>query len=161
MVITKSFQGRRGYRIWRKKMINITTKDGTQVSGEVRDLVILLETDGKTVSDYLQPIPPKRDTHWSMILIPVVAYILLNLGYIIAQPLLPAQYLKTSKSIFLFISFLLSATVSYFVFHKHKSASLSICCLVFLVLIVGANVGFISYSDLTQKATQKLDSLSK
>lgn len=29
-------------------MINITTKDGTQVSGEVRDLVILLETDGKT-----------------------------------------------------------------------------------------------------------------
>ncbi|HFO4225128.1 TPA: hypothetical protein ACHJYW_000328 [Escherichia coli] len=41
-------------------MINITTKDGTQVSGEVRDLVILLETDGKTVSDYLQPIPPKK-----------------------------------------------------------------------------------------------------
>lgn len=41
-------------------MINITTKDGTQVSGEVRDLVILLETDGKTVSDYLQPILPKK-----------------------------------------------------------------------------------------------------
>ncbi|WP_370883785.1 hypothetical protein [Enterobacter cloacae complex sp. 2015409] len=142
-------------------MINITTKDGTQVSGEVRDLVILLETDGKTVSDYLQPIPPKKDTHWSMIFIPVAIYILLNLVYIIAHPLLPEKYLKTSTSIFLFISFILSAIVAYFVFHKHKSATLSIFSLVFLVLIVGANVGFISYSDLTQKATQKLDSLSK
>ena len=28
-------------------MINITTKDGTQLSGEVKDLVILLENDGK------------------------------------------------------------------------------------------------------------------
>lgn len=142
-------------------MINITTKDGTQVSGEVKDLVILLETNGKTVSDYLQPTAPKKDTHWSMIFIPVFSYILLNLAYIIFQPMLSEQYTKTSTSIFLFISFTLSAFAAYFVYHKHKSASLSICSLIFLILIVGANVGFISYSDLTQKASQKLDSLSK
>ncbi|EPB4094683.1 hypothetical protein ACRIJ8_003886 [Escherichia coli] len=68
-------------------MINITTKDGTQVSGEVRDLVILLETDGKTVSDYLQPIPPKKDTHWSMIFIPVAI-----IYYLILYTLLLTHY---------------------------------------------------------------------
>ena len=152
MVGKKSHQGRRRHSSWREEMINITTKDGTQVSGEVRDLVILLETDGKTVSDYLQPTAPKRDPHWSMIFFPVLFYMLLNLAYIIFQSYIPEQHSKTITSTFLFISFTLSALIAYFVFHKHKSAPLSISCLIFLVLIVGANVGYISYSDLTQKA---------
>lgn len=142
-------------------MISITTKDGTQVSGEVRDLLILLENNGKTVSDYLQPTQQKKDIHWGLIFTPVAIYIVLNLAYIIFQSSIPVQLSKTTTSVFLFVGFILSATVAYFIHHKHKSSTLSLCCLIFLVLIIGANVGYITYSDLTQKAAQKLDNLTK
>lgn len=142
-------------------MINITTKDGTQVSGEVKDLLILLENNGKTVSDYLQPIQPQAVIRWYILFIPTAIYFIINIAYITAQTSIPAEYNKTVTSLFLFIGFILSAMIAYFVHQKHKHNTLSICCLVFLVLITGANVGYISYSELTQKASQKLDGLMK
>ncbi|HGU6801136.1 TPA: hypothetical protein ACNACT_002686 [Klebsiella pneumoniae] len=142
-------------------MINITTKDGTQLSGEVKDLVILLENDGKKVSDYLQPMGQQAVIRWYVIFIPTLIYFIINIAYITSQTLIPEEYSRTVTSLFLFIGFILSAIISYFVHQKHKSNILSLCCLLFLILVVGANVGYISYSELTQKATQKLDSLLK
>lgn len=142
-------------------MIIITTKDGTQLSGEVKDLVILLENDGKKVSDYLQPMGQQAVIRWYVIFIPTLIYFIINIAYITSQTLIPEEYSRTVISLFLFIGFILSAIISYFVHQKHKSNILSLCCLIFLILVVGANVGYISYSELTQKATQKLDSLLK
>lgn len=142
-------------------MIIITTKDGTQLSGEVKDLVILLENDGKKVSDYLQPMGQQAVIRWYVIFIPTLIYFIINIAYITSQILIPEEYSRTVISLFLFIGFILSAIISYFVHQKHKSNILSLCCLLFLILVVGANVGYISYSELTQKATQKLDSLLK
>ncbi len=142
-------------------MINITTKDGTQISGEVKDLLILLETDGKKVSDYLQPIQQQTVIRWYILFIPTIIYFIVNIIYITVQTSLPEEYNKIATSLFLFIGFILSAMIAYFVHQKHKTESLSICCLIFLVLIIGANVGYISYSDLTQKASQKLDGIIK
>ncbi|EFA4615233.1 MULTISPECIES: hypothetical protein [Enterobacteriaceae] len=142
-------------------MIIITTKDGTQLSGEVKDLVILLENDGKKVSDYLQPMGQQAVIRWYVIFIPTLIYFIINIAYITSQTLIPEEYSRTVISLFLFIGFILSAIISYFVHQKHKSNILSLCCLLFLILVVGANVGYISYSELTQKATQKLDSLLK
>lgn len=142
-------------------MINITTKDGTQLSGEVKDLVILLENDGKKVSDYLQPMGQQAVIRWYVIFIPTLIYFIINIAYITSQTLISEEYSRTVTSLFLFIGFILSAIISYFVHQKHKSNILSLCCLLFLILVVGANVGYISYSELTQKATQKLDSLLK
>ncbi|EPY7019134.1 hypothetical protein [Klebsiella pneumoniae] len=142
-------------------MIIITTKDGTQLSGEVKDLVILLENDGKKVSDYLQPMGQQAVIRWYVIFIPTLIYFIINIAYITSQTLIPEEYSRTVTSLFLFIGFILSAIISYFVHQKHKSNILSLCCLLFLILVVGANVGYISYSELTQKATQKLDSLLK
>ncbi|HCM2974550.1 hypothetical protein ACR2YT_08050 [Klebsiella pneumoniae] len=142
-------------------MINITTKDGTQLSGEVKDLVILLENDGKKVSDYLQPMGQQAVIRWYVIFIPTIIYFIINIAYITSQTLIHEEYSRTVTSLFLFIGFILSAIISYFVHQKHKSNTLSLCCLLFLILVVGANVGYISYSELTQKATQKLDSLIK
>ena len=142
-------------------MINITTKDGTQLSGEVKDLVILLENNGKKVSDYLQPMGQQAVIRWYVIFIPTLIYFIINIAYIASQTLIPEEYSRTVTSLFLFIGFILSAIISYFVHQKHKSNMLSLCCLLFLISVVGANVGYISYSELTQKATQKLDNLLK
>ncbi len=133
-------------------MIIITTKDGTQLSGEVKDLVILLENDGKKVSDYLQPMGQQAVIRWYVIFIPTLIYFIINIAYITSQTLIPEEYSRTVISLFLFIGFILSAIISYFVHQKHKSNILSLCCLLFLILVVGANVGYISYSELTQKS---------
>lgn len=128
-------------------MIIITTKDGTQLSGEVKDLVILLENDGKKVSDYLQPMGQQAVIRWYVIFIPTLIYFIINIAYITSQTLIPEEYSRTVISLFLFIGFILSAIISYFVHQKHKSNILSLCCLLFLILVVGANVGYISYSE--------------
>ncbi|EFN7551679.1 hypothetical protein EHI05_15305, partial [Escherichia coli] len=72
-------------------MIIITTKDGTQLSGEVKDLVILLENDGKKVSDYLQPMGQQAVIRWYVIFIPTLIYFIINIAYITSQTLIPEE----------------------------------------------------------------------